>query len=230
MSVFYSDQDMSAGRKANKWLLGLAIGIACLTGVPARADIISLIAYVSSALLLDDGITALPYGSIVYIYGDADGDIDPMAMFNECYLPGTATDDDILLGTVRIGQPYYNDGGGDIDGTFLSDMVITWNNTEVNIQNLYIRFFNTLDFTGGEVAWGQSPLYEAEENFLVVEQDFVGGWEADSNTCFVVIPEPSTAHLMLLSLALLAGMGASVRKKNRSEPADEKASKEASAS
>ncbi|MBP7830341.1 MAG: hypothetical protein KA248_10530 [Kiritimatiellae bacterium] len=208
----------------------LALGFMLLAGLPARADIISLIAYVSQSIYLNDGVTPLPYGSIVYIYGSGDTTIDPMAPAFGGYIPGTATGDDVVLGMVRIGQPYYNDGVDDIDGTFLSDMVITWDDEEVNINHLYIRFFNTLSFTGGEVAWNESVIFTNDYDFFVVEQDFIGGYLANRTNTFTFVPEPSTIHLVLLSAGLLAGMGASMKKKSKAAPPARGPAKEAGTS
>lgn len=220
---------MKAVRTGNKWVLRLALGFMLLAGLPARADIISLIAYVSSQLT---GDYELPYGSIVYIYGSQDNTIDDMAALGDAYFPGTATGDDTVLGLVRIGQPYYNDGVNDVDGSFLSDMVITWNTDDLiyDINHLYIRFFNTLAFTGGEVAWGESTMFTAQESFFVVEQDFIGGFMANRTNVFLTIPEPSTVHLVLLSAGLLAGMSASMKKRKKAEAPGQGPAKEAGTS
>ena len=186
--------------------LGLVLALTTIFGFAewSRAAEIRLIAYVSQALLLNDGVTPLPDGSIVMIFGSADNVNDGMAQYGSCYLPYSTQGDDVYLGTVYI-NPYYNGAG-----TFVSDQQFFWENTEVEINYFYIRFFNTAEFINGvPVEWGQSPVQEAAEpQFQTIEHDFIGGYLANQTNCFVIIPEPGTASLFLLFGGLLIGLRA----------------------
>lgn len=187
----------------------------------ASADIISLIAYISSSLYEDDGVTPLADGTWVYIYGSVDNIVDPMKWYGDCYLPGSATGDDFLLGFAIIGQPPYVDSGNNVvPGTFLSDQVITWDDEEVLVNYLYIRFFDAA-FPVGEVKWGESPAFEPVwAGPFVVEVDFIGGYLANQTNCFVIIPEPGTLNLIVLCAGLFAGVGAvSGRRRRAGDPA-----------
>lgn len=196
---------------------GLALCL--LSAVAAYGDIISLVAWVSTSLFKNDGVTPLPYGSIVMIFGSTDDVNDGIPLFGSgpCFLgPQYTQGDDVYLGMVRIGQPYYYDEDDNpVPGTFLSDMKITWNTEEYEINYLYIRFFNTLSFTGGQVEWGYSSVFPVNISFFVATQDFIGGYLANLTNCFVSIPEPGTVQLMLIG-GLMIGLLAAVKRPGRS--------------
>ncbi|MBU1694848.1 MAG: PEP-CTERM sorting domain-containing protein [Verrucomicrobia bacterium] len=217
-------------------MLLLACCAVGLTALPSHGDIISLIAYVSNPIYEDDGVTPLAQGSIVMIFGSADNQNDGMSEWSPgpppIYNPYSVQGDDIYLGTVYIGQPYYYDEEDNpVLGTFRSDMVITWNDEEVEINYLYIRFFNTPYFPPGvPVEWGTSTVFEATVDFGVVNQDLIGNYLANHTNVFMSIPEPSTVHLMLLFGGLAAGMGACMKKSQGTKQAGQQPPKEACAS
>lgn len=217
-------------------MLLLACCAVGLTAVPSHGDIISLIAYVSNPIYEDDGVTPLAQGSIVMIFGSADIENNGMVEFSPgpppVYIADSVQGDDIYLGTVYIGQPYYYDeDDNQVLGSFKSDMVITWNDEEVEINYLYIRFFNTTAFAPGvPVEWGTSTVFEADVDFGVVNQDFIGDYLANHTNVFLSIPEPSTMHLILLFGGLAAGMGACMKSGRGAERAVQRRPKEACAS
>ena len=176
---------------------------------------LSLIAYVSNALLQDDEVSALPDGSYVAIFGSADNNNDGPAFIGSYMVPFAATGDDVFLGYVRI-NPYFSGAG-----TFISDQDFAWETTDVEINYLYIRFFNTTGFEiGVPVVWGVSDVFPASPpQFFVVEQDFIGGFVANMTNNVALIPEPTTANLMLLFGGLLVGLRASLKRRVKTEPA-----------
>ncbi|HSA19212.1 MAG TPA: SdrD B-like domain-containing protein, partial [Kiritimatiellia bacterium] len=137
----------------------------------AQADIISLLSYVSMSLE-DPEDNPLPEGSVVLIFGSADAVNDGMTQVGNSFVADSVQNDDVLLGMAIVGQPYYSGGGGDILGTILSDMQIAWDDTEVVVNHLYIRFFDSTNVPEFVSSWGESHLTRADENFNLVEADF----------------------------------------------------------
>lgn len=192
--------------------------LALLAGTPARGDIISLIAYVSTSIYQEDEVTPLPMGSIVLIFGSTDPNNDgPVVLADGSFFPTSTQGDDVYLGMVRIGQPYWHDDDDNpVPGTFLSYLQISWDNEELPIEYLYIRFFNATDFTPGPVFWGTSLVFQFNVNFTVVTQDFIGGYVASLSNNIMAVPEPATAHLLLLFGGLVVGLGAGMKKRRES--------------
>ena len=145
------------------------LGLVCV----AQADIISLLSYVSMSLE-DPENNPLPEGSVVLIFGSADAVNDGMTQVGNSFVADSVQNDDVLLGMAIVGQPYYSGsgGGGDILGTILSDMQITWDDSEVVVNHLYIRFFDSTNVPALVSSWGESHLTRANENFNLVEADF----------------------------------------------------------
>ncbi|MBP7830102.1 MAG: hypothetical protein KA248_09320, partial [Kiritimatiellae bacterium] len=139
----------------------------------AHADIISLLSYVSMSLE-DPENNPLPEGSVVLIFGSTDAVNDGMDQVGNSFVADSTRNDDVLLGMAIVGQPYYSGGGGggDVMGTILSDMLITWDDTDVVINHLYIRFFNSTNVPDLVSSWGESRLADADANFHLVEADF----------------------------------------------------------
>jgi len=179
--------------------------VALLAITLTHAANVSLIAYVSYSLLDSSG-NPLPDGSMVMIFGSTDDVNDGPVTFGGGLIAESTQNDDVFLGWVQIGQPSYFGS----NGTFYTANQITFDDTLINF--LYIRFFDTTEWPEGELAWGTSTVFGATSSFGKVEVDFIGNYVTSMTNNFVIIPEPSTAHLMLLFVGLVAGMHASFRK------------------
>ena len=138
----------------------------------AQADFIRLITYASFSLEESPG-HPLPYGSIVMIFGSADEVNDGLFQDGNGYVPDSVRNDDVLLGTVYIGDPYYtNNPGSEVLGSFVSDMQIAWDRLQVAVNYLYMRFFNAPVLPDRVATWGESSVQEAVVNFSVAEAEF----------------------------------------------------------
>lgn len=175
---------------------------AALLNIPsAQAAPVDLDAWVEFALYQSDNATPLADGSWVFIIGSGDGVADPMFLYGGTnYIAQTVTGDDVILGMVRIGA-----NGAD-PGTFFT--TVRYESDEINY--VYIRFFET----GGEITgmqnWGQSATFDLSIMAGVTTVDFGSGYANQQNN-FVVIPEPSTANLVVL----IAGMVWAMRRNRR---------------
>ncbi len=167
---------------------------------------VRLIAYVSHSLLTSAGVP-LADGSIVMIFGSSDSINNGMVAYGTNYIADSVQGNDTYIGTVRVDMPSWNSS----NGTFLSDEEFTFDTT--NVSFLYIRIFNTTNLPVlGWVAWNTSAVFGYTDFFGAAEVDFYGNYLTIITNNFVVIPEPSTGHLVLLFLGLMAGLRASMRK------------------
>ncbi len=189
-------------------LLLMVVMAATAQAAPCR-----LIAYVSLALWDSAGVNLLP-GSVVLIFGSYDAINDgPWAPYggDDPLVANSTLGDDVYLGYAFIDTPSFNE----TDGTFVSDGAITFDTADINY--FYIRFFDTRGYpvAGTGIAWNTSGLIGYTQEFGDAVVDFGGNISTSVTNDFVVIPEPSTGHLLLLALALGVGMSASVRKTAR---------------
>jgi hypothetical protein len=115
--------------------------------------------------------------------------------------------DDVYLGYVRIDQVSY----GTSNGTFYTANQFSFD--EDTIHYLYIRVFNTTVYpVEGYFQWTSSPVYGFTSEFGKVTTDFVGNYLTSVTNNFVVIPEPSTSHLLLVFFGLAFGMRSIMKK------------------
>jgi len=190
-----------------RWaVFGASFVFALLAITLSHAANVNLIAYVSYSLLDSDG-NPLQNGSWVGVFGSTDAVNDGPASWGGTNLIADSTlGDDVFLGWVYIGEPAYFGS----NGTFYTANQITFDESVINY--LYLRFFDTTEWPEGYLAWGTSDVYGFTSAFGQVTVDFVGNYVANMTNNFVIIPEPSTAHLMLLFLGLVAGMHSSFRR------------------
>ncbi len=173
----------------------------------SHAATVYLTGYVTYSLLGPNG-NPLPDGSIVMIFGSTDSVNDGPPIFGGTnYVANGTQGDDIFLGWVRIGQPSYLGS----NGTFYTAFQISFDDTVV--QYLYLRFFDTTNYpVAGYVPWGTSDVFGYTSEFGYAEVDFVGNYITSMTNNFVIIPEPSTAHLMLIFAGMLAGLQGAMRR------------------
>jgi hypothetical protein len=204
---------MKYRRPKKSLVLWCALLLIVTMAATAQATPCRLIAYVSLALL-DSAGANLADGSVVLIFGSLDyinnGPVAPYGG-NNPLVANSTQGDDMYLGYALIDMPSYNL----TDGTFISDGAITFDTADINY--FYIRFFDTLTYpvAGSNIAWNTSMLFGYTQVFGDAVVDFGGDIRTSVTNDFVVIPEPSTGHLLLLMLALGAGMRASMRKTAR---------------
>ena len=187
----------------------VALCVLGLFAVPARAAIVDLDAYVLNPILQDDGITPLADGSWVFIIGSSDTNIDPMVSWGTNFIANSVTGDDIILGIVQIDSLF---GAGTFGTTVQYDSTL--------VNNVYIRFFDTTGPLTGMIWWGTSPMLGPVGVTLgvtTVQFDPDGSLQTDEYDSFVVIPEPSTANLLLLVGGMIWAMRASMARKKEKE-------------
>lgn len=181
-----------------RWLrVGVLAGalLSCLPAPRAEGATISLIAYTTFAIVLDDLSTALPNNSIIEIIGSTDAAQGGHLPYGGGFVWGSTQGDDILLATTVVDGSF---GGGTFFHTTTYDDTV--------VLNYYIRFYDvtSVPTNGQAVAWGTSAVFAASSFFGVDFQDFAGGNIAFTNN-FYVIPEPGSLSL-LLYFGLLVGL------------------------
>lgn len=172
-------------------------------------------AYVENPILGCDQINPLADGSWVYIIGSADSVIDPMQSWNGGYIAGSVTGDDVILGITQITSGPEAFGAG----TFLTSL--EYDSGVINY--VYIRVFDTTGPLTGEICWGESDMFEPDPIFGVAAVDF-GTVNVTNTDTFYIIPEPTTANLIVLVGGMIWAMKASIgrKKKKKTEPGDER--------
>lgn len=173
----------------------------------AQAAIVDLIAYVSYSLLNSSG-APLADGSIVMIFGSGDDINNGPESFGDALIADSTQGDDVYLGMVRIDAPSY----GNSNGTFYTANNFSFDDD--TIHYLYIRFFNTTNYPIQNVytQWNTSSIFGFTSEFNKVTVDFVGNYMTSVTNQFVVIPEPSTSHLLVVFFGLALGMRAVMKK------------------
>lgn len=191
---------------------GLAM-MALLCGA-AQGALINLQAYVTYALLNNDGTMPLSDGSIVQIVGSSNNIADPMPMIGGSNVTGFVSGDDVILATITI-----QSGMLGSNGTFFAGDVYFQSD---EIKYMYIRFYDSAGPLTGLVYWGESPITNVQhDQFGVVEVDFVGNYATTNLNNFVAIPEPGTLNFMLMWGSMVLAMRASMkrdRKKKQEVP------------
>lgn len=194
-----------------RWLaFWLCLVIAILAVTMCHATTVYLIGYVTYSLLDSQGVP-LADGSWVGIFGSGDAVNDGPETYGDpdTLIADSVQGDDIFIGWVRIDQSSFEGS----NGTFVTDSQFTFDID--TIHYLYLRFFDDTNYPpiqGSNIAWGTSPVFGVTNEFGYVETDFVGNYMTSLTNDFVIIPEPSTSHLLLLFLGLAAGMRASMKK------------------
>ena len=176
-----------------------------------RAAIVDLDAYVLQPILGGDGVTPLADGSWVFIIGTADNVIDPMQTYGGTnFIANSTTGDDIILGIVQIDSSL---GAGTFATTVQYDSSL--------INYVYIRFFDTNGPLTGMLYWGTSTVFELGVTLGVstVQFDQNDQLVATNFNNFVIIPEPSTANLLLLVGGMIWAMRASMGRKKKTNGA-----------
>lgn len=178
-----------------------------LTASSASAAIINLSAYVYVALLNEDGTTPLADGSIVQIIGSYDDVIDPIEEIGGS-LTGNTTGDDIVIATITIDSSQLGS-----NGTFYVSNIYYESD---DINNMYIRFYDSVGPLTGMIYWGESTISNVEyDAFGSIVVDFVGGYSATNSNNFVVIPEPNTMNFILMWSGMIAALRSSMRREGR---------------
>ena len=184
--------------------LGRMLAVVCgllFAGLPAaRAALVSLDIYVTYSILDNTGSAPLADGSWVIVVGSSDNVNDGMVTYGTTnYIANSAQGNDIVLGTVFIGDNSFANTGKFFQ-TFQYD-------TTQNVGYVYVRYFQTTgsDITG-MVHYGQSDVFNLNPtNFGVVSIDAasLSSLVASNFDNFVVIPEPGTAQLLFLAGGML---------------------------
>jgi len=195
-----------------RWLAFWLCFIFALAGVfLVHAALLDLDAFVSFAIL-DEDLNVFPDEALVMIVGSGDDQVqDPggMRTFGTDLVARSTTGDDIILGTVRIGDNTTN------AGQFFT--TVQYDPAEVSYA--YIRFFlwTNPEPVTGIVNFGTSSVFELVPTLGVAEVDFSpdGNLVATEVNNFVVIPEPGTGNLLLLFFGVLGGLRAQMRRRER---------------
>lgn len=187
-------------------------GSVCLAA-PVNLDI-----FVFHALL-DEGGNPLADGSIIEIVGAG---TDGLAGDGGGYggtnlfqtwggtnlIAGSTLGDDQILATTVVNSSLTGS-----NGTFF---VTIQNFDPVVHPYVYIRFYNTTSAITGMVYWGASTVAVATNIILgvvTVQADPAGSLQATNYNNFVVIPEPSTVNLFLVTAVMMVGMRAGLRRR-----------------
>lgn len=176
----------------------------------AQAALVDLYVYVSLSIYEQDGTTPLADGSVVYIVGSKDSVNDGMAPYGNGYVADSALGDDVIIGVVRI------DSGSGGAGTFDAYFVDAFDTDDV--QFIYLRFFDEQGELPlmGLLDYGESGLFNYTTNFGMAEVGYFGDpLKTDKQDEFYAIPEPHTAHLLLLAIGGLVGIHSLRRSRSR---------------
>jgi hypothetical protein len=207
-----SGANMKAGRQKGWLIFWCCFVLMFFVITVAQSAIVDLIAYVSYSLKDSSG-APLADGSIVMIYGSTDAvNNGPRTWGGTNLIADSVQGDDVYIGMVRIDQVSY----GTSNGTFYTANEFSFD--EDSIKYLYIRIFNTtINPVEGYYQWTSTPVFGFTSEFGKVTVDFVGNYLTSVTNNFVVIPEPSTSHLLLVFFGLAFGMRA-VMKKDAHKP------------
>jgi hypothetical protein len=157
--------------------------------------------------LKDSAGVPLADGSIVMIFGSGDAINNGPRDMGYGLIADSTRGDDVYLGMIRIDSPSY----GSSNGTFYTANNFSFDDD--SIHYLYIRFFNTSNSPiTGYTQWNTSGMFGFTSEFNKVTVDFVGNYLTSVTNNFVVIPEPSTSHLLLVFFGLVFGMRAVMKK------------------
>lgn len=157
------------------------------------------------AILSSNGVP-LADGSIVQIMGSDDNVADGFVGSGTNLTPNQAAAGETIIGTVTIDSTELGS-----NGTFYS-AEFTFESTEVNY--LYLRVFDSPGPLTGMINYAFSDVFTADDDFSTDFQDFGGGFATTNFANFVIIPEPGTAHMLLVFLALALGMRSAMRKRH----------------
>lgn len=180
-----------------------------------HAALLDLDAFVTFSILDENG-DPLADGALVQIIGSSNALATPTvnALDGTSIVPGAVAGDDVILGEVRIGD------NNTSNGTFAA--TVQYDPDEVNY--VYIRYFNWTNYfsPSGLVYWGTSAIYELVPTLGVSRTDFAStdNIEVQNINNFLTIPEPGTANLMLLFLAVVGGIRARMKKRDSEESAE----------
>ena len=178
--------------------------------IGVQAALVDLDAYVTYSIYGPDGTTPLANGSIVYIIGSLNSVVDPPQSYGVTnYIASSVTGDDVILGIVRIGDNVSS------NGTFFT----TVQYDSDAIDYVYIRFFDsTNNPPAGMVYWGTSSNYFIGPPTLGVSTvDFnpntANPLIASNYNNFVIVPEPSSANLIVLVAGMAWAMRSSMKRR-----------------
>lgn len=183
--------------------------VLCGIGAPkASAYIVDLDVMVLTSLLNCDG-NPLADGSIIMVIGSYDSTIDPMQQHGSDYIANSTTGDDFIIGTMTVDtglHPY-------------ADALDTFQVDDSSDFFIYIRVFDSTGPLTGEICWGTSIM----TNLYSIPDPGLGGvyyfevpaFQLTNKDTFVVIPEPSTANLLLLMGGMTWAIRANTRRKKK---------------
>ena len=198
--------EVSVQKGWRTWWAYVATCLAVLV-LGAGGATVNLQAYITFSLLTSNGVSPLADGSLVYIIGSKDGVADPMQTYGSPatnYIANSVTADDIIIGVTTVYAADLNSNGTFYAGEYYYDDAL--------VDYLYIRFFDSPGPLTGMVNWAisQPPTNVGDISDCcglgTLEIDFVGNIRATNYNNFVVIPEPSTANLVVLCGSLLMAL------------------------
>lgn len=188
-------------------LIWISVIAVFLTASSASAAIINLSAYVTIALLNEDGSAPLADGSIVQVIGSYDSIIDPMGSSGGGYL-GTTTGDDLIIATITIDSSQLGSNGTFYVGN------LYYESDDVNY--MYLRFFDSTGPLTGLISWGESPVTNVEyDAFGSIVVEFSGGYGTTNTDTFTIIPEPNTLSLVMVWSGMLAALKSTMRRREQ---------------
>jgi len=193
----------------NRWRAVWAYVLGCIAilVMAAGGATVNLQAYITFSLLTSNGSSPLADGSVVYIIGSKDSVADPMQSVGAppSYIANSVSGDDIIIGVTTIYSADLNSNGTFYAGEYYYDDAL--------VDYLYIRFFDSPGpQVTGMVNWAISapPTNVGDISdccgLNTIEVDFIGNIRATNYNNFVVIPEPSTANLIVLCGSLLMAL------------------------
>jgi hypothetical protein len=205
------DVDVMDSKTQKRWrIFWIVLCLALVGMIGVQAALVSLDVYVSYSIYQNGGTTPLTNGALVYVFGSSNAVIDPMQSVGTNLVANSTTGDDVFLGAIRIGANVSSNGTFFGTLTYDSDFV----------KYVYIRFF---DYTNDEpvtgmVYWGNSSNYFIGPPTLGVSTvDFNPNTDnpliASNYNNFVVIPEPSSANLIVLVAGMAWAMRSSMKRR-----------------
>lgn len=194
----------------------LALFVLCGLGASSAMADANIDVVVLSPLLGGDGITPVADGSWIMIIASADNTIDPMQQAGDGYIANSTTGDDVIIGMMQV-DAALRTYGVEAAYSFLFD--------DTPFNYVYIRVFDSAGPLTGELYWGTSDIVDLDSiqdpglgNVYYFE---VPGFTLTNQDNFVIIPEPSTANLILLVGGMAWAMRANIRRKKKTASAEE---------
>lgn len=187
-----------------------------LGAASARANDAGLDVLVQSPLYGCDGVTPVADGSWIMIIGSVDSIIDPMAQGGNGYIANSVTGDDVIIGMMQVDAGLRGWGVEAAGGFHIDDSLYNY---------VYIRVFDSAGPLTGDICWGTSDIVDLPSiqdpgigNVYFLD---VPGFTLTNQDTFVIIPEPSTANLILLVGGIAWAMRTNIRRKKKTAQEEE---------